>query len=478
MAVVLALDIGSSFVKAQRFDETGTPVGTSVRRPAHMGPDGRAALDDVVAGLEAVVDEVLVGAPSPDAVGIATAWHTLVGVDRNGVATTEVSTWMDERAGVDAAELRTRVADADDVHHRVGAPIHPSVPSARLYRLARREPDRFVATRRWCSLQDAVASRWFGDAVGPSSSAVSGSGLYDQRASAWDEELSAIIGVGAGALSPVEDEPRTGLAGDYRRRWPALADVKWFPAVGDGAAAVIGSGCGVPGRAALTVGTSAAVRTLVDESRRWEAPLPTALFGYLLGPGRPVVGAARSNGGSAASWVAGVLGLAGDDPVGVATSGRRPGAHGLVVDPSLMVERSPDWPVAGTASIAGMRRSTTAVDILQAFVEAVALGIADAVDAFETWAGPHDLVLGGGASVSTGWRRLLADVLGRPLTRSSVVDDSARGAALMALSGLGVSVRFDSAAEEAVDPDPARAEAFAELRASRPPPAFGASWGP
>ena len=478
MAVVLALDVGSSFAKAQRFDEAGSAVGDLARRPTHIGRDGRADVEDVVAGLEALVDEALGAGPEPAAVALSSAWHTLVGVDGHGRATTELSTWMDDRASDEASELRSAVADAGDVHHRIGAPIHPSLPAACVLWFARHEADAFSATRRWCSLPELFVSRWFAETVGPSLSMASGTGLYDQRANAWDAELLAAVGITADALAIVDEEPRTGLASAYRTRWPALAGVPWFPALGDGACAAIGADCATPGRAALTVGTSAAVRVLTDRDRRWAAPLPSALFGYAVDADVPVVGAARSNAGAAVAWAADVLGVSARDPVTEATVGRAPGSHGLAVDPSLTAERSPSWPVAPTASMSGLRRTTTALDILQAFVEAVAFGVADAVDPVERWAGPQVLVLGGGASTSAGWRHLLADALGRPIACSPISEESARGAALAAFARMGASAPPPPAREEVVDPDPARAEAFARLRAAQPDRPFAASWGP
>jgi len=474
--VVLALDLGSSFVKAQRFDESGSPVGEPARQPTPIRPDGRADAEEIARSVEALVDQASGDRPPPAAVAISSAWHTLVGVDDQGRATTELSTWMDDRASAEAAVLRAAVASASQVHDRVGAPIHPSFPSVRILWTARHQPDAFTASTRWCSVSEFVLSRWFGIRVGPSSSIASASGLYDQGAGAWDVEVLAAVGLDAECLAPVDDEPRAGLAAPYRSRWPALADVPWYPAIGDGACAALGVGAS-PGRAALTVGTSAAVRVVSDRSRRFAAPLPPALFGYLADPDTAVVGAARSNAGAAVGWAAEALGIDSDDPVRDATAAREPGAHGLRVDPSLIAERSPRWPLAASARMEGMRRSTTRLDILQAFVEAVAVGVADAVDALEEWAGAQSLVLSGGASSSAGWRQLLADVVGKPIACSAVSDESARGAALVAFERMGTAVPPPPGDGPTVTPDDARVAAFAELRAARAEAAFGASLG-
>src|SRR5437588_408146 len=260
MPVVLALDLGTSFAKALRFDDDGKPVGEISRQQARIGALGRADVEDVAFAADAVVDEALASGPAPDAVAVSSAWHTLVGVDDDGHATTELSTWVDDRASTEAAVLRGLVSDLDDVHDRVGAPIHPSLPSARIFWHARHEPDAFAATRRWCSLPEFLASRWFGGRIGPSPSIASATGLYDQHARAWDAELLEAIGLDAERLASVDDEPRAGLVASYAARWPALKSVPWFPAIGDGACAVVGSDCSSSGRAALTMGTSAAVR--------------------------------------------------------------------------------------------------------------------------------------------------------------------------------------------------------------------------
>ena len=216
------------------------------------------------------------------------------------------------------------------------------------------------------------------------------------------------------------------------------------------------------------------MRVVTPLETRLARPLPGALFGYLLDAERAVVGAARSNAGDVVAWAGEVLRLDDVDVVAAATKAREPGGHGLDVDASLVTERSPDWPLVSTARVAGVHRSTAALDIVQALVEDAALGVAAAVEALEGWAGPCDLVLGGGAVRSDGWCHLLADVIGRPVLRSSSVEASAR-AALFAFQRLGVSARLSNEDRATVEPDPGRAKAFSLLKGRHR--LFGASWG-
>ncbi len=463
---MLAVDVGSTSAKAQWFCAPGRPLGPPVRVRMPIGPDGTADPDAVGAAVDSLVDGALDqpgGAGPPAAVAQSCAWHGLVGVGADGTPTTVLSTWQHTGPEVSqaAAELRRRLTDPAAVTRRTGAPPHPSFPAARLLAFGPTRPEAVAATVRWCSTAEWLESRWFAAAPGPSASMASGTGCYDQEAGAWDAEVLDAAGVPAGAFHTVDDGPRRGLAGAYRSRWPTLAGVEWMAPLGDGACALVGTGC-TGSRAALTVGTSAAARVLAPPAAR--ADRPGALFAYLLDPGRVVLGAARSNAGNLVEWAGGVLRLDDADPVAAATA-RPPGSHGLMADPALVGERSPHWPLAASGSVLGLRPWSTARDVLQALLESAVLGLAGGLEALEAYVGPLTLVASGGAMASPGWRHLLADVTGHPVVVSRVEEASARGAALLALERLGLPLAADSAAQdgETVEPDPERALRFARM---------------
>lgn len=467
MPVVLALDVGSTFVKAQPFDERGRAAAPVTRAPVPVDDDGTADAEAFLAAVELVVDDALGrDGPGINAFALTCSWHGLVGLDADGRPATSLSTFMDTRAGRESIELRDRLPDPAAVEARTGAHLHPSFPPARLLWLARHHSDTFAAVARWCTIAELLETRWMGLDVGVSPSMASGTGLYDSLEGAWDGEMLDAVGLAAHTLAPVDATPHVGLIDGYRSRWPALAEVPWLPAVGDGSASVAGSDCLRPGRAALTVGTSAAVRLAVPPELRRHHPPPRSLFVYLLDPSRHVVGAARSNAGNLAEWAQGVLRLDQADPVEAAVTERQPWAHGLGADPSLAGERSPDWPAEATAAISGLRSTTDALDLLQALLESAVAGLAGSVAAVEGWAGGLDLVLSGGAARSPGWQRLLADGLDRPLIMCTAEEVSARGAALVALETLGWASPhgFDPVDGDVVQPDPDRARAFAQGR--------------
>jgi sugar (pentulose or hexulose) kinase len=123
----------------------------------------------------------------------------------------------------------------------------------------------------------------------------------------------------------------------------------------------------------------------------------------------------------------------------------------------------------------GLTPATTAVDVAQAFLEAAACGLSDAVDTLEEAVTQPLVLVGSGRALasSVAWRQLVADVTGRPLIPSRVEEASARGAAVAALEGLGwldpVPEEFEALDGDPVLPDPARSAAFARLRGGGQP---------
>jgi gluconokinase len=184
---------------------------------------------------------------------------------------------------------------------------------------------------------------------------------------------------------------------------------------------------------AITVGTSAAVRTVLTQP---PSELPAGLWRYRLDASRAVVGGALNNGGNIHAWLRRTLRLPPIAELERELLGRSWGAHGLTVDPSIFGERSPRWPLDATGSIDGINQRTTSVDIAQALLEAIAERISEIVRIMESAMGrPERMIATGGALVrSMAWKRMLECALDRSIERSPVRESSLRGAALLAIA--------------------------------------------
>jgi gluconokinase len=468
---VLSVDLGSSSVRAELYDGAGTRVEDSETQLGYelaYAPDGGVTKDaDELLELAArAIDGALSDAGDVVISGVAmsTFWHSVLGLDREGRPTTPVLYWADRRAAGAARELREGLDEAA-VHHRTGCVLHSSYWPAKLLWLSRERGENFERTERWVSPGDYLYERFFGGThVG--TSMASATGLFDQNRRRWDEEVISALPVQQAQLSPISDEPLRGLSEEWARRWPALRDVPWFPAAGDGACSNVGSGCTTNDRLALMVGTSGAMRVL------WKADsveVPDGPWCYRADEKRFVMGGALSDGGNLIAWLRETLRLPEPEETERLLSEMEPDSHGLTFLPLLAGERGPGWADEANGTVAGLSMSNTPVEILRAAMEAVALRFALIAEIVEA-ASPGEkevVATGGGLLHSPTWTGIMADALGKPVTTSGVQEASSRGAALLLLERLGELEIEDAEAPlaETFEPDPERHEAYREALA-------------
>lgn len=410
---MIALDIGSSSVRAQRFDERAEPAG-ELRQEEYESNDP--------AGVAAAVRRVL-GADEPDATSCFA--HSLVAVDEHWNALTPILGWRDTRSA-DAAEWLARKLDAAAIHARTGAFVHPSFWPAKLAWLAETEPETFRRAAWFVSFADVLRGK-------PETSLgmASTSGLLDLTKSDWDEELLATLGVD-------------------RDRLPRIADLPLWP---DAACSNAGAGCTSRDRAALMVGTSGALRVLYESERPQPKP---GLFLYLADARRVIEGGALSDGGNLHEWLEQTLAEA---PGSLAE--RDPRDHGLTFLPFLGGERSTGWNPHARGSIHGLTFETTPLDLRQAAYEGVAFRFAAIADRLPDVR--EVVATGGGLLHDRDWIQIMADALARPIHVSDVPEASLRGAAVLALGRQGHEAA-EAPIAGTVEPRADRADAYRAAR--------------
>jgi gluconokinase len=439
---VLALDIGTSSVRAVVYDELGRPVADEAAQTRYEPTRGEFDADHLVETARLALEHAAARDRDIAAVAVSCFWHALLALDERGSPLTPLVTWRDTRSAEAADALRALV-DADAVHRRTGAVVHASYWPAKLAWLRAEQPETFSRARRFVSFSDYLYGRLLGLEATTSLSIASGTGMIDQRTGRWDEELLDVLGLDAGRLPRIADEPV-----EHERRI-------WYPAIGDGAASNVGAGATTAERAVLMVGTSGALRTLHGSDRREARP---RLFLYRLDERRVVEGGALSDGGNVYAWLEQTLRLQG----GAGVADREPAAHGLSFLPLLGGERSPGWNARARGAIAGLSFDTTPGDLLQAALEGVAFRFAELVDLMPE---VREIVAAGRALLADrDWVQILADVLERPLVVSGVQEASARGAAVVALERLGAGPE-PAPLGRVVEPRPERFPALREARA-------------
>ncbi len=483
---LLALDMGTSSVRAMLFDAKGRALPDAEAQIAYaqrMTGDGgvEADAETLLATTVACLTKLLSVADG-DAlgrlagVGISCFWHSLLGVGGDGRAVTPVLSWADTRSQAQAQRLR-REQDPARYHARTGCELHTSFWPAKLLWLHETQAKTFGAVHRWMSFGEYLLLRLFGQ-PGLSLSMASGTGLLDPNAADWDPETLKLLPVRRDQLLPITAGavPTADKAPEFAHPLAILRDVPWFPALGDGACSNAGSGGTDRRRIALNVGTSAALRVMV---RADSVPVTPGLFCYRADRERFLIGGAFANGGNVYAWDKATLQLVEDKAARRRVETMPPDGHGLTVLPFWAGERSPGWHVGARAVVAGMNLHTSPLDILRATLESSAYRYAAVLDLLRAPDGPLasegeggedvEIIASGGALVHDPvWTQIIADVFGRPVAVSRIAEASSRGAALFAAQALGLIPDLSDPPlykGRVFHPDPKRHAIYQEARA-------------
>jgi len=462
--LILALDIGTSSVRALLFDAQVRQVQIPLARrenQLHVSQDGTSELDpdQLLNALWACVDECLQSAgrlgEQIGGVAVSTFVSSLMGMDRDGNPVSPLMTYADTRPAADVESLKIRL-DENELHDRTGTHLHAGYLPARFVWIGRVHPEWLARARHWISIGEYLMWKLFGS-LSVSYSVASWTGLLDRRRLVWDKALLDLLPVDQSSLSPLVDidQPQQGLQSEFASRWPVLKDVPWFPAVGDGAAANIGSGCSSDRRIALTIGTSSAMRVALTETI---SSVPQGLWCYRVDRRHSLLGGAMSEGGNIYAWLGKTLQLTGIPDLEAALAETPPVGPELVFLPLLLGERSPGWQGNLRGTLSGLSLATTPIQILRAGLEGVAarLAIIYRLLAQVLPDEPEVIASGGALLHSPAWLQIMADMLGRPVTTWQTEEATARGAVLLALRSLGIFEDLSSAPELSdtiVEPD-------------------------
>ncbi len=470
--VVLGIDAGTTAVKIVAATRDARMLHQLEREyPLYSDENGAAVHDadevreTTIAALADGVSWAQQQGHAVAALSFSTAMHTLLGVDDSGAAVTPAFTWGDTQAEDVAIRLRADSQSAQ-LHRATGTPVHTQSVMVKLAWLTGQRPDLIRGVSRWCALKDYVVGAFVDDFV-TDFSLGSGSGLQNMHTRDWHDPALAVAGVRA------EQLPRIAAPTDvFELARSAAARVglpSGTPVVlggGDGPLANLGVGAVRAGTAAVSLGTSGALRVMndapsVDERCR--------TFSYALVEDMWVLGGAVSNGAVVAQWaaetfdvdVSAVL----DEALAV-----EPGADGVIALPYLLGERAPWWRSGLTGALLGLRRSHGRAEITRAVVEGVAQQLALVRDAVVDSGARVDVVRAtGGGFRSEIWRSTVSAALGCDLQLAGPNGGSGMGAVLLAWYALGELGTLDSAAdlvriEESIGVDSSNAEFYERNR--------------
>lgn len=448
--VILSLDIGTSSTRALLWDLQGDlvkPCEAQIKYAIRTTPDGGAeipaeeALQYAADCIDSLLAQIAGRGYAIRAVGISTYWHSMIGVDGNGNALTPIYLWADTRSAPQANRLRLEL-DEMALHRRTGCRIHPSYYPSKLVWLRETQPALYSAVDRWVSPCEYFFGRLFGaSAIRVSVSMASGTGLMNQADCVWDAEALRAYGLSEEQFSPIVNlnEPARGLCTEFATRWAELKEVPFFPAVGDGACGNAGSGCTLPERFAINLGTSGAARVLWREADFAPSVQPAGFWRYRIDKARPLIGTAFSDAGNVFDWLQRSLKLPPLEEQEAYLQRAEPGGHGLSFLPFMSGERGMNWNPEARSAFIGMNLDTSPLDLVHAAMEAITLRFTLATGQLkEIFPQGREVIASGGVlGKSPAWAQMFASALGQPVTLTAEPEASSRGAALLAMEAEG-----------------------------------------
>ncbi|QDP41318.1 gluconokinase [Radiobacillus deserti] len=451
--IVFGVDIGTTSTKTVAYTPDGILMFEAEKEYPLYSPDPTKKEQDpeeimraVLFTLSEIFRKVTNYGGRIIGVGLSSAMHSLLGLDANGRPLTNVITWADQRSAQEVEDLKAN-GKGHDVYLRTGTPLHPMSPLSKLIWFNTHEPELKQAVHKWVSIKEYVIFRLFGQYVVDYSIA-SATGLFNLRNLDWDDMALQAASITREQLSkPISTTSiLSGINPEVAKEIGLLEEIPFVIGASDGVLANLGVGAIQPGVIACSIGTSGAVRTIVDQ------PITDPqgrLFCYALTEDKWVVGGPTNNGGIALQWLRDSLfpeakKLSQEESmepyewlINEAKSVPA-GAEGLLFLPYLLGERAPQWNSKSKGVFFGLTLGHGRKHMIRSVLEGVLFQLNTVVKTMEeVGISPKEIRANGGFARSNVWCQMMADIFHTPISFPESHQSACFGAATLVLKALG-----------------------------------------
>jgi len=467
MEYVLGIDIGTGSTKAVAVDLKGNSFADSQQhysfsapKPGYHEQDPEQIWQAFTESIKGIIAKT---GKQPLAISLSSAMHSFITVDTNGNALAPMITWADSRSAEIAVELRATERGMS-IYKDTGTPIHSMSPLCKLIWLRENDPELFRKAHKFISIKEFIWYKLFNE-FAIDYSIASSTGLFDITKFEWHDDALALAEITSRVLSkPVStDYSKTSSSLDFLDK-----NTSFVIGASDGCLANLGSMATKPGIAAMTIGTSGAVRVASNK------PLPNAdamTFSYILDKSTYICGGPINNGGVAMQWW--VKNVAGPNPtekdyerIFNQIDEVQAGSNGLIFLPYLTGERAPIWDSESCGNFFGVRLRHTQADFSRAVLEGICFAMRDVLDAVQENSEPITQInISGGFTKSEVWVQTLADITGKKLAILQADDASAVGAAFIVLKVIGAIKDYPKVSDDLIvyQPSPANRDIYNKI---------------
>lgn len=449
---IIGVDIGTGSTKAVAIDSNGVILGSSqVHYPTISGEGGISEQDPervwqaFIECLARLVNDVRV---PPHAIALSSAMHSLIPVTEDGIPLANMMTWADGRSSEIAMRLRNTSAGRK-LYEETGTPLHAMSPLCKLIWLRENSPSLFQQTARFVSIKEFIWHKLF-DIWEIDYSIASATGLFNINTLEWHVDALAEAGITVDRLSrPVNTTTfRTSIDNALALKIGIATSTPIMIGASDGCLANVGSFAVESGIAALTIGTSGAIRVTRDKPAvNWGQ----MTFNYRLDEKYFVSGGPINNGGVALKWYAQKLLNRSLDSADAyaellgALTAIPPGSDGLIFLPYILGERAPIWNSHACGVFFGVTAQHHQQHFTKAVIEGILFSLYQIMKGIEGDGVPiKQIHVSGGFVKSHAWVQLLATIFGKKVVLVNRDDASAIGGAFLAFDKLGIAGTFNN----------------------------------
>ena len=441
--VLLALDQGTTSTRAIVFGPELLPLAVAQQElPQHFPAPGwvEHEPEDIWQGSLAVLRGAMasagVEAREVAGIGITNQRETVVLWDRaSGRAVHRAIVWQDRRTAEACARLRETGQEVL-ISARTGLLADPYFSATKLAWLLEHVPGARAQAERgelaFGTVDCFLLWRLTGGRVhATDASNAARTLLFDITRGAWDEEMLRLFNIPAAILPEVRD-----CAAEFGTTTLLGGTVPIRGMAGDQQAATLGQACFAPGMLKSTYGTGCFALLNTGEVPVFSKHrLLTTIAWQLDGKRTYALEGAIFIAGAAVQWLRDGLGVIGTAAETGALAAQADPAQQVYLVPAFVGLGAPWWDAEARAAIFGLTRNSGRAEIARAALESVAFQTRDLLDAMRADCpdmGETVLRVDGGMVASDWTMQFLADVLGAPVDRPSVMETTALGAAWLA----------------------------------------------
>lgn len=458
MGVVLGIDVSTTATKAIVIDASGRVLGMAsseypFEQPRPLWSEQHPHLwwtgtTEAIAG---ALSAAGVTGADVAAVGLTGQMHGLVLLDAAGDVIRPAILWNDQRTAAECDAIRATLGPAHLVEI-TGNDALTGFTAPKLLWVRDHEPEAWARVAHVLLPKDYVRYRLTGEfALDKADGA--GTILFDLAARDWSPEVLDALGIDPAWMPQTHEGPET--TGTVTRSAAAATGLRpGTPVVaggGDQAANAVGVGAVVPGRVALSLGTSGVVFATTDRPI-FDAAGRVHAFCHAV-PGRWHLMSVMLSAAGSLRWLRDAIAPGEAFDRLVAGAAAVPAASdGLLFLPYLTGERCPYPDPLARGAFVGLTLAHDARHMTRSVLEGVAFGLRDGLDLMVE-AGmpvPAQVRASGGGTASALWCQILADVLEAEIVLPATTEGAAYGAALLAAVGSGWFATVEEAADAVV----------------------------